>query len=415
MNEEIRILDLFSGIGGFSLGLEWASPTFQTVAFCERDPFAQRVLRKHWPDVPIYDDVKTIPTDGLGRIDLVTGGFPCQPWSIAGKREGAEDKEGRDLWPAMVALVEKLRPRFLLGENVRGFVNEPMGLERSLSDLESIGYQAVPFIIPACSKNAPHRRDRVWIVAKSNVADTKSYGNRRVSGELVKEGETKKGRGVAHVLQESVNDGQDVAEVRKTSKGKGWTDNSCNSSSSKSEAIADTNGEGLQRHDNADRSGNRQSGRWQVANEGLSGRKESSFNVADSDNTRNRASECEVNRDRTKIDKRQAEQPQSQFSRLGKDVGQSSRSQREDSGRLGEGKSKSSICRMDDGVSQRLDEAGRHLGWENGEPEGMERVSIGVKDRANRLKTLGNAVVPQVVEQIGKAILEGWSQVNEVA
>ena len=168
-NEEIRTLDLFSGIGGFSLGLEWASPAFQTVAFCERDKFAQQVLKKHWPNVPIYDDVKTIPTDGLGRIDLVTAGFPCQPWSVAGKREGAEDKESRDLWPALVALVEKLRPRFLLGENVRGFVNEQMGLERSLSDLESIGYEAVPFIIPAIAiHSARHRRDRVWILAHSN-------------------------------------------------------------------------------------------------------------------------------------------------------------------------------------------------------------------------------------------------------
>ena len=169
MNEEIRTLDLFSGIGGFSLGLEWASPAFRTVAFCERDPFAQRVLRKHWPEVPIYDDVKTIPTDGLGRIDLVTGGFPCQPWSVAGKREGAKDKEGRDLWPAMVTLIKKLRPRFVLGENVRGFVNEPMGLERSLSDLESIGYKAVTFIISAIAiHSARHRRDRVWILAHSN-------------------------------------------------------------------------------------------------------------------------------------------------------------------------------------------------------------------------------------------------------
>ena len=161
----LTVLDLFSGIGGF---LERLCPAgaFRTVAFCERDPYAQRVLRKHWPDTPIYDDVRTIPTDELGRIDLICGGFPCQPWSVAGQQRGAEDD--RDLWPVMASLIEKLRPRWVVGENVRGFINEPMGLQRSLSDLESLGYQAVPFIIPACAVDAPHRRDRVWIVAHSD-------------------------------------------------------------------------------------------------------------------------------------------------------------------------------------------------------------------------------------------------------
>ncbi len=164
---EIKVLDLFSGIGGFSLGLEAAGP-FRTVAFCEREPFCQAVLRKHWPDTPIYDDVRTIDTDGLGRIDLICGGFPCQPWSVAGKQRGAADD--RDLWPVMASLIKDIRPRWVIGENVRGFINEPLGLQRSLSDLESIGYSAVPFVIPACAVDAPHRRDRVWIVAHADRA-----------------------------------------------------------------------------------------------------------------------------------------------------------------------------------------------------------------------------------------------------
>jgi len=164
----LRVLDLFSGIGGFSLGLESAGP-FRTIAFCEQEPFCQAVLRKHWDNVPIFDDVRTLPTDGLGRVDIIVGGWPCQPWSQAGQQRGAEDD--RDLWPEVARLVGELRPRWLVGENVRGFVNQPMGLQRSLSDLESLGYETVPFIIPACAVDAPHRRDRVWIVAAKNDAD----------------------------------------------------------------------------------------------------------------------------------------------------------------------------------------------------------------------------------------------------
>jgi DNA (cytosine-5)-methyltransferase 1 len=162
MNSEITTLDLFSGIGGFSLGLETAGP-FRTVAFCEREPFPQAVLRKHWPGVPIYEDVRTIPTDELGRIDLVCGGFPCQPWSQSGHQRGAEDD--RDLWPEMLRIIEAVQSRWVVGENVRGFVNEEMGLARTITDLHGIGYQVVTFILPAAGVGAPHRRDRVWIIA----------------------------------------------------------------------------------------------------------------------------------------------------------------------------------------------------------------------------------------------------------
>ena len=177
---EIKVLDLFSGIGGFSLGLERAGP-FRTIAFCEREPYCQAVLKKHWPDTPIYDDVRTIDTDGLGRVDIIVGGFPCQAWSVAGTQRGAEDD--RDLWPQMARLIEELRPRWVVGENVRGFVNQPMGLKRSLSDLARIGYQAVPFIIPACAVDAPHRRDRVWIMAHASDARLQGCELQQASGK----------------------------------------------------------------------------------------------------------------------------------------------------------------------------------------------------------------------------------------
>ena len=161
-NNPLRHLDLFSGIGGFALGLSWVGG-FETVAFCDNEPFAQEILKKRWPNVPIYEDVRTINEKELGKIDIITGGFPCQPWSLAGARKGADDD--RDLWPEMVAIIENLQPKWVIGENVRGFVNEPLGLQRTLSDLESIGYQAIPYIIPASGVGAFHRRERVWIIA----------------------------------------------------------------------------------------------------------------------------------------------------------------------------------------------------------------------------------------------------------
>lgn len=162
---KLRVLDLFSGIGGFSLGLE-RTGGFETAAFCEYAEFPRKVLAKHWPDVPIYPDVRELTAerlnaDGLGRIDLICGGYPCQPFSYAGKREGAEDD--RHLWPEMRRLVETLRPTWVIGENVAGHIT--MGLDDVLADLDGLGYATQAFVIPAAAVNAPHRRDRLWLVA----------------------------------------------------------------------------------------------------------------------------------------------------------------------------------------------------------------------------------------------------------
>lgn len=160
----MRVLDLFSGIGGMSLGLEWAGMT--TAAFCEIEPFPRAVLRKHWPLVPIYDDVRTLTADrlardGVGRIDLVCGGYPCQPFSHAGKRGGTADP--RHLWPEMRRIVGEVRPAWVLAENVAGHIT--LGLDQVLADLEADGYAGRAIVVPACAVDAPHRRDRVWIVA----------------------------------------------------------------------------------------------------------------------------------------------------------------------------------------------------------------------------------------------------------
>lgn len=161
---KLRVLDLFSGIGGFSLGLE-RTGGFETVAFCEIEEFPRQILAKHWPDVPCHKDVRELKGEDVGPVDVICGGYPCQPFSTAGKRLGSEDD--RHLWPEYRRLVEELRPTWVIGENVAGHVS--MGLDNVLSDLEALGYSTRTFIIPACAVGAYHRRDRTWIVANSSV------------------------------------------------------------------------------------------------------------------------------------------------------------------------------------------------------------------------------------------------------
>lgn len=163
----MNALSLFSGIGGIDLACEWAG--IKTAAFCEWAEFPRRVLRKHWPGVPIYEDVRTLTkerleADGIGTIDLIHGGYPCQPFSLVGKRGG--DKDERHLWPEYFRLVKELRPRWVVGENVPGHIT--MGLDQVLYDLESEGYSARVFVLPALSVGAPHERERVFIVGHSS-------------------------------------------------------------------------------------------------------------------------------------------------------------------------------------------------------------------------------------------------------
>jgi DNA (cytosine-5)-methyltransferase 1 len=153
-------LDLFSGIGGFALAAQMVGG-IKTVGFCEIDPWAQRVLAKNFPTVPICEDVKQLDPKNYGTIDLITGGYPCQPFSAAGERRGEED--ARHLWPEMRRIIEAARPRWVLAENVAGHIS--MGLDEVLADLDAIGYAATATVIPACAVGAIHRRDRVWITA----------------------------------------------------------------------------------------------------------------------------------------------------------------------------------------------------------------------------------------------------------
>ena len=163
----MRVLSLFAGIGGFDIGLEAAG--FQTVAFCEIEPYCQAVLAKHWPGVPIYDDIRTLTADTLRRdgivIDAICGGFPCQDLSYAGKRAGIQGARS-GLWSEYRRLIGELRPRFAIMENVPGLLS--LGMGTVLGDLSALGYSCFYDCIPAAAVGAPHRRDRVWIIAWRN-------------------------------------------------------------------------------------------------------------------------------------------------------------------------------------------------------------------------------------------------------
>lgn len=175
---KLRVLDLFSGIGGFSLGLE-RTGGFETVAMCEIDPFAQTILRKHWPETPIYDDVRSLTAERLLAdritVDVITGGFPCQDLSEAGGRQGIEG-ERSGLWGQIVRLVGELRPLYVIVENVSNLLAGDRGawFGRVLGDLAALGYDAEWHSIPASYVGAPHERDRVWIVA--NRREVGRYG-----------------------------------------------------------------------------------------------------------------------------------------------------------------------------------------------------------------------------------------------
>ncbi len=253
---------MFSGIGGGSLGLERAG--MQTVAFCENNDFCQQVLSKHWPHIPIHSDIEDF--DGhqyQGSVDLIFAGWPCQPWSVAGRRLGSKDN--RHLWPEVHRIIRQVQPRWFIGENVPGLVR--LGLDPALSDLEDEGYTSQTFNIGAIAVDAPHIRQRIFIISHKNVADSESQ---RVEGR----GST--GQQESHLSAQSV----------------------------------------------------------------LSGRNSSGSGTS-------------------------VWSPQPKF------------------------------CRIPYGVSRWLDE-----------PEGLKRLVKGCPDRTKRIKALGNAVVPQVVEVLGKFIME---------
>ena len=314
----MKVLDLFSGIGGFALGLERAG--METAAFCEYDEKARLVLNKHWPDVQMYNDVRTLTgeqleKDGITDIGLICGGYPCQPFSVAGKRQGKADD--RHLWPEFFRLIQEIRPTWIIAENVAGHIN--MGLKDVLADLESEGYNVQTFLIPACAVDAFHRRDRVWIVAHSNAKCGASAKQKRQHEGA----EDSSGSGA-----NGFDAGADVAHSEK-----------------------------LQRDGGGEHS---QQSKRQIPESGISG---GSINVAHPSSKRQQGQGINERSSNTTEDKtRQA----SWFIN----------------------------------GSERRSQPGNWL------PEpSVGRVANGVPGRVDRLKQLGNAVVPQIPEVIGRFIM----------
>ena len=285
----MKVLDLFSGIGGFSLGLERAG--MKTVQFVENDPYCQKVLAKNFPGVPIHGDIKTFHYDK--PVELISGGFPCQPYSHAGKQRGKEDD--RHLWEEYLRIIQEVRPTWVIGENVSGIVN--MELDQVLSDLASENYSCQSLVIPACAVNAPHRRDRVWIIARRNA-----MGNSEYNGSST----AKESRSPSSISNNS-SQGEN-----KTFQSKGTSERRDN------ENVAHANQERIQ-------------GRKETGNLESEGTQRNQFSLRCSQR------------------------------RIGKN-------------------------------------------WSI-EPE-LGRVANGIPSRVDRIKSLGNAVVPQIVEIIGRAIME---------
>lgn len=376
-----KVIDLFAGIGGFSLGLE-ATGAFQTIAFCEQDKFCQAVLKKHWPGIPIHPDVKTFAFQG--ECDVITGGYPCTPFSVAGKQKGFEDD--RHLWPAMFEIVAQKKPSWVICENVYGHIS--MGVDTVLLDLASENYTCLPFVAGACAVNAPHRRQRIFVIARKDVADTSSQRARSDDKRLwTWVGRVSGGQGTG---------GEDVGNAQHD----GF------SSSKKSRRLLDKSKE---------QKGQKEIGKSQ----GASG---SSKDVADPDHTRNRTSRYATVQDGQKIDERREEQPQPQLGRLGQNVADTSSARskiglpEQNQGKKGNAEKPDDRSdrqhrwpQSDNGSTQQClglppDGLSRWVAgyWEQGVPRVIEKE----EGRKMKLQALGNAVVPQIVEQIGLAIIQ---------
>jgi len=330
----VNVLDLFSGIGGFSLGLE-STGFFKTIAFVEKDKFCQKVLQKNFPNIPIEDEVRNVKGERY-KADVITGGFPCQPFSVAGKRRGTEDD--RFLWDETIRIVSEQKPKWFIGENVDGIINiqDGMVFRQIHDDLESEGFEVQSLVIPASGVGAWHQRKRVWIIAHSNNDQFKKI--KKSDGE--KKEIQKKHR------QKYSSSRQFMGTNKRLSKS-------------------------FKRNKDVSNSNNIRSVRVQEPKKEIIGGSKATSNSSSSYNVSN-TKKFGMER----LWKVWQQKPEI----YGKEkISLWSSKNKEQSW----WQTQSEFCGVPNGVSTELD-----------------------KDRANRIKSLGNSIVPQIAREIGKAIME---------
>jgi len=387
---KLKILDLFSGLGGFSLGLE-RTGNFETVAFCEIDKYCTLLLQKHWKGVKIYNDVKEITkerleADGVQLPDVITGGFPCQPFSVAGKQKGTSDD--RHLWPEMFRIIKEFTPRWVVGENVKGITNiqDGMVFEAVCTDLEGTGYEVRTFNIPAAGVGAPHRRERMWIVAHSSKfgcgSRSDNWEGRQVSNNEARQftkDQSEQQRWESGFRKESNT--RSITESRNNQRNEFRRQDLSGSKNVENSRRTLQQGTEL-REKNEDETGK------EDANQHQRSGSPSESDVANTNSGRSHEPNNEIQTGRN-IPISSSEDVANTESSLGNDIqavaGTSGSTTQEVSG---------------DGSSVRGESA-----WWDFEPD-VGRVAHGVSGRVHRLKALGNSIVPQIVEEIGRAIIE---------
>jgi len=385
MTNKLKVLDLFSGLGGFSLGLE-RTGHFETVAFCDNDKYSKLIIDKHWKGKKVYEDVREITkekliADGIELPDVITGGFPCQPFSVAGKQKGTSDD--RHLWPEMFRIIKALKPRIVVGENVRGIVNiqDGMVFETVCTNLEDEGYEVQAFNIPAAGVGAPHRRERIWIVA--------TLGYPKYDGSLTDE----IGRRNEEIDGGTEKRQNNSFEFERTS---GREDNE-----NLSINVANANDEGLRTRiggsddDHAKESRNRGTDGGRSTSDDERHNTTSTTNeTMDVANTTSKGLERQFGSKLQGTRERFTHGSQT----INRDVANANSQRQQEQ------------CRSQS-VSKEGDELERSSGeerngWWDFEPN-VGRVAHGVRGRVHRLKGLGNSIVPQIVEEIGKALIKG--------